>query len=56
MQFVPIGLFSRSVKLQRVKMLDTGLSSGAMGGKAHGQDERIYLVNRSQNQILRLDP
>ena len=40
----------------RVNMLDTGLSSGALGGMAHGQDDRIYLVNRSQNQILRLDP
>jgi len=40
----------------RVNLLDTGLGEGALAGIAVGPDERLYLVDRLGNRVLRVDP
>ena len=40
----------------QVNQIDTGLGEGHLAGIAVGPDERLYLVDRTGNQVLRLDP
>lgn len=35
--------------------LDTGLPSGAIAGLAVGPDERLYLVDRQAERVMRID-
>jgi DNA-binding beta-propeller fold protein YncE len=39
-----------------VRELDSGLGDGVLAGLAAGVDDKLYFVDRKQNQILRLDP
>ena len=41
---------------KRVNLLDTGLGEGALAGIAVGPEQRLYLVDRLGNRILRIDP
>lgn len=40
----------------RVNYLETGLAEGALAGIAFGEDGKLYLADRVDNQVLRVDP